>query len=111
MVWVAEPLSPQEGARLAQRFVETLEEPYRQIETAARNLKARVDEMVRHGEGHDMLWELEQEYQTLSRQYLALRAIDYFGSPAGKRARAALEDVSAGLRDAVDVRQVEDEPR
>jgi hypothetical protein len=88
-------------------FRQQLEEPYAGVEATARSILARLDVPP---QAHEDLLACEEDYQAASRRYLALRTVDYFGSPRGADARSALETCSAAIRAAIEGRYSQ-EPR
>lgn len=98
-LWEASPLPPDRGGAYEAQFNEQLAPSYGKVAAAAQDVLARLRQ---EGTTAEVLSQCEEAYHAASREYLALRSTDYLGSPAGRAARAALEECSAALREAVE---------
>ena len=97
-LWQVDPVPPGRSEALQALFRQQLEEPYASVEAAVESILARLSAPLAHEE----LLTCEEDYQTASRRYLALRAVDYFGCSQGAEARSALESCSAAIRAAAE---------
>lgn len=97
-LWEADPIPPGRGESLKGRFVDGMAEPYARIAASANALRGRLES----GGGVEGVLAGQRAYAALSREYLAVRTIDFFNSPAGPEARTALDRCNAALREAAD---------
>jgi hypothetical protein len=97
-LWEAEPLPPSRGESLRGRFVDRMAAPYARIAASAGALRGQLES----GGAVEDVMAGQRAYAALSHEYLAVRSIDYFNSPAGAEARMALDLCSAALREAAD---------
>jgi hypothetical protein len=98
-LWEADPIPPGRTENLRRRFLDGMVEPFARIAAAAEALRERLRS---DAAGVESVVGSQRAYEALSREYLALRSVDFFTSPAGAEVRTALDLCHAALRQATD---------